>query len=43
MEEIAKGEKIDELTKGENAVIEAEVKADQAYDQWRESDDFIEE
>ena len=43
MEEIAKGEKIDELTKGENAVIEAEVKAEQAYDQWRESDDFIEE
>ena len=43
MEEIAIGQKIKGTTKGENAVIEAEVKADQAFDQWRESDDYIPE
>ena len=41
MEEIGTGKKIEGTTKGENAVIEAEVRADQAYDQWRESDDFV--
>ena len=43
MEEIATGQTIKGTTKGENAVIEAEVKADQAFDQWRESDDYIPE
>ena len=27
----------------DKVVIEAEVKADQAFDQWRESDDYIPE
>ena len=40
MEEIAKGEKIDELTKGENAVIEAEVRAEQSYDMARDEGYF---
>ena len=41
MEKIATGKEIKGTTKGEDAVIEAEVKADQAFDQWRESDDYI--